>query len=114
MRRKQAWGALALILGILTVTHVVQLWEVYVFAFLFGCVSAFDAPARQTFVSELVGENDLSNAVGLNSTSFNAGRMIGPAAAGLTIAAMGTGLGVHSEWYFLCCGACLALFPAPA
>jgi len=84
-------GALALILGLLTVAHVVQLWEVYVFAFLFGCVSAFDAPARQVFVNELVGEGHLSNAVGLNSTSFNAGRMIGPAAAGITIAAIGTG-----------------------
>lgn len=84
-------GALALILGILTVAHVVRLWEVYVFAFLFGCVSAFDAPARQVFVNELVGEGHLSNAVGLNSTSFNAGRMIGPAAAGITIAAIGTG-----------------------
>jgi MFS family permease len=84
-------GALALLLGILTVAHWVQLWEVCVFAFLFGCVSAFDAPARQVFVNELVGEEHLSNAVGLNSTSFNAGRMIGPAIAGLTIAAIGTG-----------------------
>jgi MFS family permease len=84
-------GALALLLGLLTITGVVQLWHVYVFAFLFGCVSAFDAPVRQVFVSQLVGDNDLSNAVGLNSTSFNAGRMIGPAAAGLTIAAIGTG-----------------------
>jgi MFS family permease len=84
-------GALALALGILTVTGVVQLWHVYVFAFLFGCVSAFDAPVRQVFVTQLVEEGDLPNAVGLNSTSFNAGRMIGPAAAGLTIAAMGTG-----------------------
>jgi MFS family permease len=84
-------GVLALMLGILTVTGVVQLWHVYVFAFLFGCVSAFDAPVRQVFVTQLVQEGDLPNAVGLNSTSFNAGRMIGPAAAGLTIAAMGTG-----------------------
>ena len=88
-------AALALGLGILTVTGVVQLWQVYVFAFLLGCVSAFDAPARQTFVSELVGESDLSNAVALNSTSFNAGRMIGPAIAGLLIAVIGSG------WVFL-------------
>ena len=54
----------------------------YVFAFLLGCAGAFDSTARQTFVSELVGEADLSNAVGLNSTSFNAARMIGPAIAG--------------------------------
>jgi MFS family permease len=84
-------GTLALMLGLLTVTGVVQLWHVYVFAFLFGCVSAFDAPVRQVFVTQLVEGTDLNNAVGLNSTSFNAGRMIGPAIAGLTIAAMGTG-----------------------
>jgi MFS family permease len=68
---------------------------VYLFAFLLGCVSAFDSTARQTFVSDLVGEKDLSNAVGLNSTSFNAARMIGPAIAGFMIAAVGTG------WVFL-------------
>src|SRR5882672_1591324 len=67
-----AMGALALGLGILTVTGLVQLWHVYVFAFLLGCVTAFDAPARQTFVSELVAESELSNAVALNSASFNA------------------------------------------
>src|SRR5882762_10086327 len=90
-----AMGALALGLGVLTVAGLVQLWHVYVFAFLLGCVSAFDAPARQTFVSELVGEADLSNAVALNSTSFNAARMIGPAIAGVLIASVGSG------WVFL-------------
>ena len=88
-------GALALGLGLLTVTGHVQLWQVYVFAVSLGCVSAFDAPARQTFVSELVGETQLSNAVGLNSTSFHAARMIGPAIAGVLIAAVGSG------WVFL-------------
>ena len=88
-------GVLALGLGILTVNGLVQLWEVYVFAFLQGCVTAFDAPARQTFVSELVGEADLPNAVSLNSTSFNAARMIGPAIAGILIARVGSG------WVFL-------------
>jgi MFS family permease len=91
-----AMGALALGLGLFTVTGLVQLWHVYVFAFLLGCASAFDAPARQTFVFELVGEAELSNAVGLNSTSFNAARMIGPAVAGVLIAAVGTG------WVFIC------------
>ena len=95
MITQAAMGALALALGLLTVTHLVQLWHVYVFAFLFGCVSAFDAPARQTFVGELVGDEDLVNAVALNSTSFNAARMAGPAIAGLTIAWIGTG------WAFL-------------
>jgi MFS family permease len=86
-----AMGVLALALGLLTVTGTVQLWQVYSFALLLGCATAFDAPARQTFVSELVGTSDLSNAVALNSTSFQAARMIGPAAAGLLIAAVGTG-----------------------
>ena len=90
-----ALGTLALGLGILTIAGLVQLWHVYVFAFLLGGVSAFDAPARQTFVSELVGETDLSNAVALNSTSFNAARMIGPAIAGVLIASVGSG------WVFL-------------
>src|SRR5277367_544328 len=90
-----AMGGLALGLGILTIAGLVQLWHVYLFAFLLGCVSAFDSPARQTFVSELVVEADLSNAVGLNSTSFNAARMIGPAIAGVLIAAVGSG------WVFL-------------
>jgi len=92
---QSAMGALALGLGLLTLAGVVQLWHVYLFALLQGCVSAFDSPARQTFVSELVGEADLSNAVALNSTSFNAARMVGPAAAGILIAAIGTG------WVFL-------------
>jgi MFS family permease len=90
-----ALGVLACGLGILTLTGQVQLWHVYVFAFLLGCVTAFDAPARHTFVAELVGDADLPNAVALNSTSFNAARMIGPAVAGVLIAAVGCG------WVFL-------------
>jgi len=86
-----AMGVLALGLGVLTLLGAVELWHVYVFAGLLGCASAFDAPARQTFVAELVGTKDLSNAVGLNSTSFQAARMIGPAVAGLLIAGIGTG-----------------------
>jgi MFS family permease len=88
-------GALALLLGLLSVFGVVELWHVYVFAFLLGCAAAFDAPARQTFVSELVREAHISNAVALNSTSFNAARMIGPALAGILIAGFGAG------WVFL-------------
>jgi MFS family permease len=86
-----AMGALAFGLGVLTLGEWVQLWQVYLFAFLLGCVAAFDAPARQTFVCELVGEAGLANAVGLNSASFNAARMIGPAIAGVLIAAVGSG-----------------------
>jgi len=99
MATQATMGALALILGLLTVTGLVQLWHVYVFAFLFGCSAALDAPVRQTFVAELVGDADLSNAIALNSTTFNAARMVGPAVAGLVIASVGTG------WAFLFNGA---------
>jgi MFS family permease len=95
MATQATMGALALLLGALTVTQIVRLWHVYLFAFLFGCASAFDAPVRQVFVTELVGDADLSNAVALNSTSFNSARMIGPAVAGFCIASLGTG------WAFL-------------
>ncbi len=91
MLTQATMGTLALLLGVFTVTGIVQLWHVYVFAFLFGCASAFDGPVRQTFVGVLVGDADLHNAVALNSTSFNAGRMIGPAAAGIVIGSIGTG-----------------------
>jgi MFS family permease len=84
-------GVLALALGVLTVAGSIRLWHVYVFAFLFGSAAALDAPVRQTFVAELVGDEHLSNAVALNSTSFNAARMIGPAVAGIVIAKVGTG-----------------------
>lgn len=95
MMTQAAMGILALGLGILTVTGNVTLLEVYGFAFLLGCVSAFDAPARQTFVSDLVGTRNLSNAVALNSASFNLARMAGPAIAGLLTAVVGAG------WVFL-------------
>ena len=90
-----AMGVLALALGLLTVLGIVQLWHVYAFALLLGCITAFDAPARQAFATDLVGTRDLANAVALNSMSFQAGRMIGPAVAGVLIAAFGTG------WSFL-------------
>lgn len=90
-----ASGVLALLLGLLVVTGLVQLWHVYVIAFLSGCVNAIDMPARQTFVSDLVGDDDLSNAVALNSSSMNVAQMVGPAVAGVVIAAIGSG------WAFL-------------
>jgi len=90
-----AMGALALALGLLIVSDAVRLWHVYVFAVLLGCVSAFDSPASNGFAADLVGETHLSNAVALNSTLFNAARLIGPAVAGVLIAALGTG------WAFL-------------
>jgi MFS family permease len=88
-------GVLALGLGVLVLGGHAQLWQVYVFAALLGCVAAIDAPVRQTFVAELVPAGKLSNAVGLNSASFNAARLIGPGVAGLLIAGVGTG------WLFL-------------
>jgi MFS family permease len=99
---QSAMGVLAAGLGVLTISGFVQLWHVYVFAFLFGCASAFDTPTRQTFVSELVGEGDLSNAVALNSTTFNAARMIGPSIAGVLVASVGCG------WVFLINGVSFA------
>ncbi len=75
-----------LLLAVLTVTGEVQLWHVYAIAFTFGCITAIDNPARQSFVSELVPEDDIPNAVGLNSASFNFARLLGPGTAGLLIA----------------------------
>jgi MFS family permease len=84
-------GVLALVLGVLVVADVARLWHVYLLAGLLGVVAAFDGPARQAFVSEMVDARDLPNAVGLNSASFHAGRLIGPGIAGLLIARFGTG-----------------------
>jgi MFS family permease len=78
-------------LGLLAVTGLVTPWQVYLLAFLFGVGTSFDTPARQSFVIEMVGRDILPNAVGLNSASFNLGRIIGPALAGVLIAAFGSG-----------------------
>ncbi|MEO6114942.1 MAG: MFS transporter, partial [Pseudolysinimonas sp.] len=90
-----AMAALGLGVGVLTVTGVIQLWMMFLFALGLGVASAFDAPVRQTFVGSLVPANLLSNAVGLNATSFNVARLIGPAVAGLLTAVVGAG------WVFL-------------
>jgi MFS family permease len=95
MATQGASGLLALGLGALVLSGHVELWHVYAFALALGCVSAFDGPVRQTFVAEMVPSDKLSNAVGLNSASFNAARLIGPGVAGLLIAAVGTG------WVFI-------------
>ena len=81
----------ALILGVLDVTGIVQYWQVLVLALALGLVSAIDSPVRQSFVVEMVGPQDLTNAVGLNSTIFNSARILGPAVAGVMITAIGTG-----------------------
>ena len=84
-------GAASIGLGLLVISDVVQLWHVFVLAGVLGIATAIDAPVRQAFTSELVGHDDLPNAVSLNSANFNGGRLIGPAVSGLLIAAFGTG-----------------------
>jgi MFS family permease len=88
-------AVVALVLGLLDVFGVVEYWHVLVLATLLGLIAAVDTPVRQSFVVEMVGKDDLVNAVGLNSTIFNFGRIAGPAAAGVLITAVGTG------WAFL-------------
>jgi MFS family permease len=95
MATQTAMALLGVALGFMVLFGVAELWHVYAFAFALGVVSAIDAPARQAFVSELVSEKDLPNAVSLNSASFNAARLVGPAAAGLLTVAVGAG------WVFL-------------
>ncbi len=87
--------ALALVLAALTLAHRVQVWHVMVLAALLGLVNAFDLPARQAFLVEMVGKQDLMNAIALNSSMFNGARIVGPAIAGLLVASVGEG------WCFL-------------
>jgi MFS family permease len=82
---------LALILAGLTLTHVVQVWHVVLLAALMGVVNAFDIPARQAFVVDMVAREDLVNAIALNSSMFNGARVIGPAVAGIVVALIGEG-----------------------
>ena len=93
-------AAPALVLGLLAVTGTVQIWHVYVLALVLGVASAFDAPARQSFVSEIVDPEDLTNAVGLNSAGFNSARILGPAIAGVSIALLGSGVSA-TGWVIL-------------
>jgi MFS family permease len=86
---QSAAALLALILGAVTAAGVVALWMVLVLAFAFGCVVAIDNPARQSFLLEMTGAEDLPNAVTLNSVVINAARAIGPAIGGLLIATVG-------------------------
>jgi MFS family permease len=87
-----AMGVQALILGVLTVTHLVTVWEIGVLAVLLGFNNAFENPARQSFMSEMVGADHLRNAVSLNSVLVNVARSVGPALAGLLIATVGEGV----------------------
>ncbi|MCZ4076658.1 MFS transporter [Rhodococcus sp. H36-A4] len=92
----QAFAAVCgLVLGLLDVGNLVELWHVYVIAFVLGCSSAIDAPVRQSFTIEMVGKETLANAIALNSMTFNMARIIGPALSGVLITFIGTG------WVFL-------------
>jgi MFS family permease len=82
---------LASLLAFLTLTHLVQVWHLMAIAALLGIVNAFDIPARQSFVVELVAREDLQNAIALNSSMFNGARIVGPAVAGVLVAAVGEG-----------------------
>ena len=84
-------GAASLALGALVMTDLIALWHVFVLAGILGISTAIDAPVRQSFTTEVVGQTDLPNAVSLNSANFNAGRLVGPAISGGLIAAFGTG-----------------------
>ncbi|HEV7948975.1 MAG TPA: MFS transporter [Glaciihabitans sp.] len=95
MCTQAAMGLLGLGLGLIVLFGVAELWQVYAFALGLGIVAAIDAPARQAFVSELVAPAGISNAVALNSASFNGARLVGPALAGVLIAVIGSG------WVFL-------------
>ncbi len=89
---------LALIFATLTLTGVIRVWHIFVLAALLGVVNAFDIPARQSFLVDMVGKEDLMNAIALNSTMFNGARIIGPAIAGILVARIGEG------WCFLANG----------
>ncbi|MFV0632864.1 MFS transporter [Demequina sp.] len=91
MATQGAAAVLGIALGALIMLGHIELWHMYAFAFALGVVSAFDQPVRQTFVSSLVPEDSLANAVSLNSASFNAARLLGPAVAGFAVAAVGPG-----------------------
>src|ERR1700683_487970 len=82
---------LAFILAALTLFHKVQVWHVFLLAGLLGVVNAFDIPGRQSFLIDMVGKEDLMNAIALNSSMFNGARIIGPAVAGILVAKIGEG-----------------------
>ena len=84
-------AACGLVLAVLDLGQLVALWHVYLLALVLGCASAIDAPVRQSFTIEMVGPALLSNAIGLNSMTFNLARIIGPAISGVLITLVGTG-----------------------
>lgn len=108
-------GILAAVLAVLVATNAVQLWQVYLLALGLGAINAFDMPARQAFVSEMVSKADLMNAVALNSALFNAGRVVGPGIAGLLLAMYGSALcfGLNAASYLAVVAAMLMMRLAP-
>jgi MFS family permease len=90
MVTQSAMGVLALILGVLALTHSVAIWQVYALAFALGVVTVVDNPTRQAFATEMVGRDGLANAIALNSAVFNLARIAGPAVAGIAISLLGT------------------------
>ena len=82
---------LAIVLALLTLTHMVKVWHIFVLAALLGVVNAFDIPGRQSFLVDMVGREDLMNAIALNSSMFNGARVVGPAIAGILVAKIGEG-----------------------
>ena len=104
-------GAASLGLGVLVITDLIALWHVFALAAVLGISTAIDAPVRQAFTTEVVGQSDLPNAVSLNSANFNAGRLVGPAVSGGLIAAFGTGPSfiINGLSYFFVIGALLNL-----
>src|SRR5262249_55729705 len=82
---------LALVLAALTLTGAVRIWHIFTLAALMGVVNAFDIPARQAFIVDMVGKQDLMNAIALNSSMFNASRIVGPTVAGILVAGIGEG-----------------------
>ncbi len=90
---------LAIVLALLTLTHMVKVWHIFVLAALLGVVNAFDIPGRQSFLVDMVGREDLMNAIALNSSMFNGARVVGPAIAGILVAKIGEG------WCFFANGA---------
>ena len=105
---------LAFLLAFLTLTHQIQVWQIVLIAFTLGCSSAVDMPTRQAFVIEMVGREDISNAVALNSAIFNAARIVGPAVAGLAIGVFDIGVAffVNGLSFLAVIGSLLAMRPA--
>lgn len=89
---------LALVLAALTFAHAIQVWQILTLSVLLGVVNSFDIPARQSFLLDMVNREDLPNAIALNSSMFNGARVIGPAVAGVLVAAIG------EAWCFLANG----------